>query len=84
MKKNMSKKIGEVESENVKNEFRRVYKEYVLKTKGVWTSEDSDELEKQIRAIENNATLISCFLGCAIYAVIVLIAYGICKLAGWM
>lgn len=80
----MSKKIGEVESEDVKNEFRRVYKEYVLKTKGVWTLDDSDELEKQIRAIENNATLISCIIGCVIYAIIVLVAYGICKLVGVM
>ena len=80
----MSKKIGEIEAENVKNEYRRVYKEYVLKTKGVWTLDDSDELEKQIRAIENSSVFISCIIGCVIYAVIVLIAYGICKLVGWM
>lgn len=67
----------------VREEFREVYKNYIMKTKGAWTEEDAKELEKQIQTIENNATLISCVIGCVIYILFILIVYfGLIKLGG--
>ena len=61
--------------DEVKEEFREAYKNYIMKTKGAWTEEDAKELEEQIQTIENNATLISCVIGCVVYILFILIVY---------
>ena len=71
-------------AEDAKEDFRQVYKDFIIKTKGEWTEKDAEELERQITNIDKNALWVACVIGCLIYALIIVISYFSFRWLGWI